>query len=89
MKRLQEWGPLFVLFCVPMMMGMEGGEWLPVVYGITNYAGSWLGSRTGVKKLSADFAAHRSDFAKHVEDENRNLIAHVEHENPHPKWSKK
>lgn len=64
--RFQDWSPLFILLCVPAMMGMDGGELLPAIYVVTNALGGWLGARNGVRSMREDFTKHVNDDTVHV-----------------------
>jgi hypothetical protein len=65
-KRYQDWFPLFLLLCVPAMMGMDGGEILPGIYIVTNALGGWLGARNGVRSMREDFTKHVNDVTVHI-----------------------
>lgn len=60
------WFPLLLVLLIPAIMGMEGGEFLPAIYVVTNAFGGWLGARNGVQAMRKDLTAHVGDAAVHV-----------------------
>lgn len=67
MKRFADWWlPIFIVLCIPMIMGADGGEMLPVVYMISNAIGGWIGARNSVKLV-------RDELIKHIDDKTVHL----------------
>jgi hypothetical protein len=60
------WLPIVAVLCIPMIMGMDGGDLLPALYVVTNAFGGWLGARNGVQAMRKDLTAHVADGTVHM-----------------------
>lgn len=60
------WLPIFIVLCIPMIMGADGGEFLPAVYMISNAVGGWIGARNSVKLVRDELIKHIDDKTVHV-----------------------